>query len=145
MLRRLSGDAALGDDLAQDAFVKAWQTLRQLREAAAFGGWLRQVAVTVWLQHARRKRVAFEAFDDREIPTDESGASIGQRLDVESALARLRAPERLCLVLPYSEGMSQTEIAAIIRLPLGIVKSDIARGTTRLKQWFDVPVPEGVR
>ena len=48
LLRKLSRDAALADDLAQETFVQAWRTLAQLRNAGAFGGWLKQVAVRVW-------------------------------------------------------------------------------------------------
>ena len=53
LLGRVSGDPTLGDDLAQEAFMHAWKNLRQLRAPAAFGPWLRQIAVNVWLQHAR--------------------------------------------------------------------------------------------
>ena len=66
MLRRLSGDATLADDLAQETFVQAWRTLSQLRNAGAFGGWLKQVAVRVWLQHARRTKLPLDPLEDAE-------------------------------------------------------------------------------
>lgn len=143
LLRRLCGEPALGDDLAQDAFVRAWQSLRQLREAAAFGPWLRRIAVSVWLQHARRKQVAIEALDDHDLPADSSAPPIGQHLEVHEALARLRPAERLCLVLAYSEGLSQTEIAEATGLPLGTVKSHMTRGMGRLRQLFASPILKG--
>lgn len=144
LLRRLAGEDALGDDLAQETFVRAWQTLRQLREAGAFGPWLRRIAVTVWLQHARRKRVPLESLDGVEVPAADNAKVLGQRLDVQALLARLAAAERLCLVLSYTEGLSQTEIAELTHLPLGTVKSHMTRGMARLRQWL-APARQGVQ
>jgi RNA polymerase sigma-70 factor (ECF subfamily) len=139
LLRRLTGDAALGDDLAQDTFVRAWRTLGQLREPGAFGGWIRQIAVHVWLQHARRARLPMDFVAGHELDLEEAAgtaARLADRLDIEAALARLRPPERLCIVLAYTEGMSHAEIAAAANLPLGTVKSHLARATARLRLWL---------
>src|SRR5687768_14050666 len=57
LLRRLSQNRDLADDLAQDAFLQAWRKLDTLQETGAFGGWLKRIAVNVWLQHARRQRL----------------------------------------------------------------------------------------
>lgn len=133
MLRRLSGDPSLADDLAQETFVQAWRTLAQLRNAAAFGGWLKQVAVRVWLQHARRSKLLLEPLAE----ADESAApEFADRLDLERALERLNPPQRLCVVLSYGEGLSHGEIADSTGWPLGTVKSHVARGGARLKQWL---------
>jgi len=135
LLRRLSSDAALGDDLAQEVFVQAWLRLSRLRDPGAFGGWLRQIAVNVWLQHARRARLILEPLAD----TDETagahgpGTDHGLRLDLDAALARLRPPERLCVLLAHAEGMSHAEIASATGMPLGTVKSHVARGSARLR------------
>ena len=139
LLRQLAGDAALGDDLAQDTFVQAWRTLRQLREPNAFGGWIRQIALHVWLQHVRRARLPMDVVEGHELDRAEAidtAATLAGRIDVEAALARLRAPERLCIVLAYTEGMSHAEIAAAAGLPLGTVKSHLARATARLRLWL---------
>jgi RNA polymerase sigma-70 factor (ECF subfamily) len=142
LLRRLSGDAALGDDLAQDTFVRAWLTLGQLRDRSAFGGWLRQIAVNVWLQHARRASVPLDFVSGDELeqaaPVDRP-VRLADRIDLDAALTRLRAPERLCVVLAYSEGMSHGEIAAATGLPLGTVKSHLSRGAARLRRWLAPP------
>ena len=53
LLRRLSRDAALADDLAQQVFIKAWRALPKLRSVAAYGAWLRRLAVNTWLEHVR--------------------------------------------------------------------------------------------
>jgi len=53
LLHRLCRNPALADDLAQEAFMQAWRAIRSLRSAAAFGSWLRQIAVNAWLRHQR--------------------------------------------------------------------------------------------
>src|SRR5215470_76904 len=54
VLRRLCGNAALADDLAQQAFLSAWRGIGGLRTSQAFGAWLRRLAVHAWLDHVRR-------------------------------------------------------------------------------------------
>jgi len=110
-----------------------------LREPNAFGGWIRQIAVHVWLQHVRRSRLPMDVVKEHELDRAEAidtAATLAGRIDVEVALARLRAPERLCIVLAYTEGMSHAEIAAAAGLPLGTVKSHLARATARLRLWL---------
>ena len=57
-----------------------------------------------------------------------------RRLDLDAALARLPPGARLCVVLGYSEGMSHAEISETTGIPLGTVKSHIARGAARLPE-----------
>jgi len=59
------------------------------------------------------------------------------RIDLQTALEKLRPPERLCMVLAYAEGMSHAEIAKATRLPLGTVKSHVARATAKLRGWLE--------
>jgi DNA-directed RNA polymerase specialized sigma24 family protein len=54
LMRRCCRDAALADDLAQQAFMQAWQSIRQLHDADRFAAWLKRLAINVWLQHKRR-------------------------------------------------------------------------------------------
>src|SRR5215831_9167567 len=56
LLRRLCRNGALADDLAQQVFLQAWRSLRQLRSSEAFGAWLRRLAVNSWLMHVRSSR-----------------------------------------------------------------------------------------
>jgi RNA polymerase sigma-70 factor (ECF subfamily) len=137
MLRRLCGDHALADDLAQKVFVQAWRGVGALRDPGAFGGWLKRVAVHAWLAEARR---ALAPIDDDEIAflAAPDPAPSPQRLaggiDLERALARLAPAERLCVVLAHGEGMTHAEIAETTNLPLGTVKSHVLRGTEKLKR-----------
>ncbi len=145
LMRRSCGNGALADDLAQEAFLQAWRQLGQLRTPDSFGPWLRRLALNIWLQHCRRAdplrhasevgRGAEEAFH--------APAATGIAADLDRALMRLSVAERLCILLAYHEGMSHAEIAADTRLPLGTVKSHIARGGARLRELLsDYRMPE---
>src|SRR4051812_40547677 len=124
--------SALGDDLAQQVFLTAWRSLRHLRSAAAFDGWLKRIMVTTWLEELRRQKLRFA---DAPGAQDSAGhaETPGVRLDLDAALATLPPLVRLCVVLAYEEGLSHQEIAANTGLPLGTVKSHIFRGAARLR------------
>ena len=140
LLRRICRDHALADDLAQQAFLQAWLGLSTLREPAAFGGWLRRLAVNCALQQLRRRGewTDAEAGADLAAPVEDPGAA----MDIERLLQRLSAPERLCVVMCHSEGYSHGEIAALTGLPLGTVKSHVSRGSRRLRDWLGAPLTE---
>jgi RNA polymerase sigma factor (sigma-70 family) len=122
---------SLGDDLAQMVFITAWQSLHQLRSAAAFDGWLKRIMVTTWLTEVRRRKLITEATDTQA--TVDTGGAIEKRMDLDAALARLSTDARLCVVLAYDEGLSHPEIVALTGLPLGTVKSHITRGAAQLR------------
>jgi RNA polymerase sigma-70 factor (ECF subfamily) len=130
---RLCRQTALADDLAQQVFLKAWRSLGGLRSAAAFDGWLKKIMVSVWLTEVRRGKLATVSdieLADLAVHHDSTAA----RMDLDAALATLPADMRLCVVLAYNEGMSHSEIVALAGLPLGTVKSHIARGAVRLRE-----------
>lgn len=136
LLRRLTRDPALADDLAQQTFVTAWKSIRNLKSPAAFGAWLRKLTVNCWLQQARgvKREVAL---GDSVLADAPSTPTVAEQLDLDAALARLPPDVRLCIVLAYSEGMSHTEISDGTALPLGTVKSHIARGAARLREMLE--------
>jgi len=133
LLRRLTRDAALADDLAQQAFLLAWKSVRTLRSPSAFGAWLRKLAVNCWLQHARAKKPEV-ALDEAMLLDLPAAPAVAERLDLDAALAMLPPGARLCVVLAYSEGMSHTEISGSTGMPLGTVKSHVTRGAARLRE-----------
>lgn len=154
MLRRLTRDPALADDLAQQAFVLAWKSIGTLKSPAAFGAWLRKLAVNCWLQQVRVKKhevalsdlaVSDSALSDGALDGGAlGGGALGGRaaqasmvavqMDLDTALAALAPDARLCVVLAYSEGMSHAEISESTEMPLGTVKSHVARGAARLRE-----------
>lgn len=133
LLRSVCRNSALADDLAQDTFLQAWRQLRSLRVPDAFKSWLRKLAINSFRQHLRREG-AF--WNPAEVEADDvvCTPATTEGLDLNSALGVLAPSVRLCIVLSYREGMSHSEIAAATQLPLGTVKSHIARGTIRLRK-----------
>jgi RNA polymerase sigma-70 factor (ECF subfamily) len=136
LLRRLCGDRALADDLAQETFVHAWRKIRQLNSALMFGAWLRKIAIRAWLQNARHPQRA-RALDgdvyELDLATPDGADAALDRIDLERALARLPPTERTCVVLNFAEGMSHSDIVASTGWPLGTVKSSIFRGVARMR------------
>jgi RNA polymerase sigma-70 factor (ECF subfamily) len=140
LLRRMCQSHAEADDLAQEAFIKAWDRLRDLETPAAFPGWFRRIAVTTFLMAKRRQKAVFEEITDASPLASEDStpeAAAGAKLDLEKALARLSDAERLCVTLNHGEGLSHSEIVEITGLPLGTVKSHVLRGTDKLRRLLD--------
>ncbi|MBI3437747.1 MAG: sigma-70 family RNA polymerase sigma factor [Proteobacteria bacterium] len=140
LLRRMCSNAAEADDLAQEAFIKAWERLRDLETPAAFPGWFRRIAVTTFLMAKRRQKAVFEEIDDASPIASEGStpeAAAGAKIDLERALARLSDAERLCVTLNHGEGLSHAEIVDMTGLPLGTVKSHVLRGTEKLRRMLE--------
>ncbi len=134
LFRRLCRDPALADDLAQQTFLQAWRSIGTVKSPAAFGAWLRRLAVNIWLQRARTERSRPGLVELEEAPDPACHATVGEQLDLDSALATLTPDVRLCITLAYAERMSHSEISEATHLPLGTVKSHISRGAARLRQ-----------
>lgn len=124
-LRRLCGDAH-ADDVAQLTFLKAWRAAASYRGDGSYEGWLLRIAWTQFLSDRRRTPATQ--------PTGWSAATVGPdtRIDISRALAALPERERAAAVLCLGEGWSHGEAAAILGLPLGTLKSIVARARARL-------------
>jgi len=133
-LRRLTrGDHALADDLAQDTFLEAHRKLAQFQGSGSFSGWLHAIAWSRFLMETRKRKL--EPLDDDFAETQGAvpePASVA-RLDLESAFAHLRPAERAALTLCFAVGMAHEEAAATLGMPLGTLKSHVARGREKLK------------
>ncbi|HWA50550.1 MAG TPA: sigma-70 family RNA polymerase sigma factor [Dongiaceae bacterium] len=140
LLRRMCSNAAEADDLAQEAFIKAWDNMRSLETPAAFPGWFRRIAVTTFLMAKRKQKAIFEVIDDASpVAAEDSSpeAAAGAKIDLERALAKLSDAERLCVTLNHGEGLSHSEIVELTGLPLGTVKSHVLRGTEKLRRMLE--------
>ena len=131
-MRRFCGDVNLADDLAQQIFLKVWTNLKTLKKADAFGGWLKKIAISIWLQHLRKHDALREA---DELEGNEQGTqdTTSKVIDLDAALSMLSPTVRSCIVLSYHEGMSHEQISGIMDLPIGTVKSHIKRGSDKLR------------
>ncbi|MEQ1725400.1 MAG: sigma-70 family RNA polymerase sigma factor [Sphingopyxis sp.] len=135
LLYRSCRNRALADDLTQATFLKAWQSIATLRDAAAFRAWLRRIALNMLVDAVRRRKIDARACEpDSGLDTAAATeAHLVERIDMESALVKLGFHQRTCLMLAYGEGMSHAEIAQTLGLPLGTAKSHIARGLAQLR------------
>ena len=134
LLRRLGADAALADDLAQDAFLAAFESIQEFRGEGAFGGWVKRIAARLYLRR-RRRRIDLQSAEPLD-PDWADHVSLGpdSRLDLDSALAALSPSERLCVTLSYGAGLSHGEVSEALGCPLGTVKSHVKRGLDKLKR-----------
>ncbi|WP_421786988.1 RNA polymerase sigma factor [Hyphobacterium sp.] len=134
-LRGVCRDHAIADDMAQDALIRAWQRLDQLKEASAFKSWLFGIG---WRLASEERRAAGRRLR-RE--TDWSGVQKQARPDgvapeeamaLEDAMAALTADQRACIALCLAGSWSHAEAAAALDMPVGTIKSHIKRGRAKL-------------
>jgi RNA polymerase sigma factor (sigma-70 family) len=133
LLRRMGAESALADDLAQDAFLAAFESIGEFRGEGAFVGWVKRIAARLYLKRWK-KRAELDPVEGVEMDGGSGGeGEAAQRLDLDGALASLTPSERLCVSLCYGAGLSHAEAAAALKSPLGTVKSHVKRGLDKLK------------
>jgi RNA polymerase sigma-70 factor (ECF subfamily) len=132
LLTRVCGGRAAAEDAAQAAFVKAWRNIRSLRDANLFRPWLRRIAMRAAIDAARGHQRG-DALDE-DVASEHAAIGADARLDLEAALAKLSIAQRATVLLSYGEGMSHAEIAEELNMPVGTVKSHVARGARTLRQ-----------
>jgi RNA polymerase sigma-70 factor (ECF subfamily) len=137
---RLSGgDAALAEDLVQEAFIRAWNKLDLFRGDSSFGTWLHRLAANVALsdRRIRLRRVS------RERPLDEAAERTatgsrdveqGLRNDLEQAIAALPERARTVLVLFDVEGYRHEEIASLTGMAVGSSKAQLHRARKLVRE-----------
>lgn len=135
-LRYLSNqDTALADDLAQDTFITAYQQMRRYRAEGTFLSWLMGIAYRLFLQFSRKKKRRKELLEGvKDFPGYSRPEEGFLKIDLEGALSRLSVHEKTAILLNSREGFTHNEIASIMNLPLGTVKSHISRGRDKLKR-----------
>src|SRR5580698_8714282 len=136
LLRRLGADPSLADDLAQDAFLTAFEQIAEFRAEGTFQAWVKRIAARLYVRRWRRdKRTDLMADTPEPESTpglDQAGAA--QRIDLDAALNTLSGAERLCVSLCYGGGLSHAEAADALNTPLGTVKSHVKRGLDKLRE-----------
>lgn len=134
-LRGVCRDHALADDIAQDALIRAWQRLDQLRDPAAFRSWLIgtgwRLASEERRAAGRRARREKDWAETREQSLPE-GLGAEDNMALEAAMQELTPDQRACISLCLAGGWSHGEAAAALDMPAGTIKSHIKRGRARL-------------
>lgn len=135
---RLLGERQDAEDLAQEAFLRAYQRFHLYDSQRPFGPWVRRLAANLCLNHLEsRQSPAAELLDeadpDPESRDPETVLLHGERrLAVQTALLRLPPRQRTIVELRHYQDLSYTEIAETLHLPLSDVKSHLFRARTRL-------------
>lgn len=159
-LRQLSNwNEALADDLAQETFIQAYKGLHRFNQKSKFSSWLYRIAYNQFLQHCRSNQAQknyaeFEEVEDlgqihgETESAHSSSQTSGNRLagnqlqtQLANLLEKLEPERRSVLHLLLHRQCTQQEIATIMNLPLGTVKSHITRGRAilqkQLAHWQD--------
>jgi len=137
-LRRVAGDAD-SDDLAQDSFVRAWERAAQFDANGSYEAWLMRIGWHLFLDERRRaaSREKRHVAAAEHLPLSEAGRG-DTRLDLTAALARLDPQARAAIVLCDGQGWTHDEAAMLLDLPLGTLKSLIARGKAKLRVFLAI-------
>lgn len=146
---RLSNSHDDAADIAQEAFVRAWNNLRSFRGDAAFSTWLYRIVTNVFLDDRKKKRSRQTRSLEEEMDLDESSVqrqyedpSPGpqelaegdeRRRLLEQAIATLPENQRAMVVMYHTQGLAYEEIAEILDLPMGTVKSRLNRARLALR------------
>jgi RNA polymerase sigma-70 factor (ECF subfamily) len=153
LIYRMVRDRELAEDLAQETFVKVLNALDRYRPEYKFSSWIFKIANNAAIDHLRRKELdtlSLEGGPDATTP-DRLGATtlqVGDRAEspleelearelgsaIERAIGKLRPEYRACILLREVDGRPYDEIAEILGLPLGTVKTYIHRARTELKE-----------
>ncbi len=149
---RLVGDAAEAEDLAQEALFRAHLRLRELRDGAQFGPWLRRIAANLAVSRLRRRgRLRFESLDEptenpegrkrardfvdeRQGSAEDGALALLEREDVQGLLARLPLEQRVAVVLRDMYDYDIAEVAALVRCGLSAAKMRVSRGRAALRE-----------
>ncbi len=150
LIVRLVQDPALAEDLTQDTFLKMFRALRQYDPALRFSSWLFRIAHNTAIDTLRQRRVplavppvdadgdemdALVNVPDVSGESPEQSASRGQLAEVlDAAVDALRAPYRAVIVLRHHEDLDYDEIAEVMQLPLGTVKTYLHRARKELAE-----------
>ena len=134
LLRRMGADPVLADDLAQDAFLAAFEQIADFRGEGTFQAWVKRIAARLYVRRWRKEARLDLGADSEAL--DAGGAGEGaaaSRIDLDDALKSLSAAERVCVSLTYGAGLSHAEAAEALNAPLGTVKSHVKRGLDKLR------------
>lgn len=141
-IRRQAGRDDVAADIAQDAWLRVFRGIGRLRDAANLRAWLFGIARRTWMDHLRAHYAAprhadAEGLDD----VADEAAPLDARLDLDALqreVARLPALERDVLTLFHLEELALSDIAQVLAVPLGTVKSRLHRARRLLRRELEV-------
>ena len=132
----LTGRRAMADDVASDAFERAFAALDRFDERRPFAPWLHRIVANraLDLLRAERRLSRDEPAEPVDVEPDHGGGDKG----LLAAVAELSLERRVVVLLRYGVGMTPKQIAATLNLPVGTVNSRLARSLEQLREYFEV-------
>lgn len=118
------------EDVSQEAFLKAFRELSKLRDDRAFSGYLYRICVRLCMDRLRLKKAEYSDIDSIQ---PHSGGAVENRVVIEKLLAQLPAELRTTLVLREMEQLSYEEVAEVMRVPIGTVRSRLHTARERFR------------
>ncbi|MFD3549034.1 SigE family RNA polymerase sigma factor [Streptomyces sp. NPDC058655] len=132
----LTGDRHEAEDLLQSALFSTYRAWDRISDKAAVGGYLRRTMTNLHISAWRRRKL--NEYPTEELPETASDTDAMRGTELRAvlwqALARIPEPQRTMLVLRYYEGRTDPEIAEILGISVGTVKSSIWRSLRRLRE-----------
>ena len=143
LLRRMGADPATADDLAQDAFLAAFESIGEFRGEGTFAAWVKRIAARLYVRRWRKGAMT-DLMAETPEPTGQPSpeTETNRRLDLDEAMRTLSKAERMCVSLCYGAGLSHTEVAEALNAPLGTVKSHVKRGLDKLRGRLAAPTDQ---
>ena len=136
--RGLAGSETDGDDLVQDALVRAWKAFPRLREPDRFKPWLLKIIRNSHRSRARRNRIVhWLSLNGADHVAVRPGLAFEEKDAVRLALQRVPEPQREAIVLFEVLGMSVDEIADLQDATASAVKSRLSRGRVKLREAYE--------
>lgn len=138
LARRVLGNAADAEDVAQEAMLRVWTHAPRWQPLAAFRTWLTRVVVNLCLDRKRRApwvdlEAAGELADPKPGATEQAEHDERERL-VAAAIGELPDRQRAAIVLTYTEGMSNAQVADILDTSVSAVETLLVRGKQNLRR-----------
>lgn len=138
---RLTDDEQAAWDVLQEAWIVISRRIRRLDDPSAFPAWAYRITSNKsrdWIRRRQRMRRADEAYGQRWQEAENDGNHADrQHADLRDALASLPGRDRAILSFRYEDGFSTAEIAGILRIPSGTVKSRLHHARQRLRRFLE--------
>lgn len=135
---RLLGDPQLMDDVLQEAYLKAFRSLRGFEGRSAFGSWLYRIVYNTCMDQLRRsssgQHLSLGEAGSLPDPAPDPGEVAAQRLDLAAALAALPPKMRATVLLVDAEGMDYQTAAGVLGIPVGTVRSRLSQARQLLRR-----------
>jgi RNA polymerase sigma-70 factor (ECF subfamily) len=147
LARRILGNAADAEDVAQEAMLRVWTHAPRWQPLAAFKTWLTRVVVNLCLDRKRRApwvelEAAGEIADSAPVASELAETDERERL-LQRAIAELPDRQRTAIVLTYSEGMSNAQVADILDTSVSAVETLLVRGKQNLRRALGDIIDQG--